>query len=63
MNACVCCHGQLLRHLKHRRSYWFCPTCHREMPNLSVIKAAKEILNSSYSLNDLADKKHQMVKT
>ena len=62
MNACVCCHGQLLRHIKHRRSYWFCPTCYREMPNLSVIKAANEILNSSGSLNHLIDKKQQMVK-
>ncbi len=34
MNTCLCCQDKLLRHLSHHRSYWFCPTCHQEMPNV-----------------------------
>ena len=34
MNNCICCHDHLLRHINHHRVYWFCPSCHQEMPNL-----------------------------
>lgn len=33
MNKCLCCQDRLLRHLSHHRSYWFCPSCHQEMPS------------------------------
>ena len=35
MNQCICCSDRLLRHLSHRRMYWFCPTCHQEMPSVN----------------------------
>lgn len=42
MNICICCHTQLLQHLKQSRSYWFCPNCYQEMPALlTVIKNTK----------------------
>ena len=34
MNNCICCHDNLLRHINHHRVYWFCPSCHQEMPNI-----------------------------
>ena len=64
MNACVCCHSRLLHHLKQRRSYWFCPSCNQEMPNLLVIKAANEIINSAGNISSLSDslqKKSELV--
>ena len=59
MNECICCHNRLIRHLNHRRMYWFCPTCHQEMPNIDEIKIPqikqvhKSILfpNKIYSLH------------
>ena len=38
MNECICCRDRLIRHLNHRRMYWFCPTCRQEMPNPDLIK-------------------------
>ena len=38
MNECICCRDRLLRHLSHRRMYWFCPTCHQEMPSIDEFK-------------------------
>ncbi len=37
MYNCICCHHRLLRHLNRQRAYWFCPSCHQEMPNLDPI--------------------------
>lgn len=37
MNSCICCHGRLLRHLKHSRTYWFCPNCYQKMPNIDEL--------------------------
>ena len=59
MNECICCHNRMLRHLNHRRMYWFCPTCHQEMPNIDEIKSHRlkkdreSILfsNKTYSLS------------
>ena len=59
MNECICCRDRLIRHLNHRRMYWFCPTCHQEMPNIDEIKSHpikkvhKSILlpNKTYSLH------------
>jgi len=39
MNECICCRDRLIRHLSHRRMYWFCPSCHQEMPNIDEIQA------------------------
>ncbi len=37
MNICICCHTQLLHHLNQSRSYWFCPNCYQEMPNIFTV--------------------------
>jgi ribosomal protein L37AE/L43A len=36
MNECPCCSDQLLRHVRHQEVYWFCLSCHQEMPNLTL---------------------------
>ncbi len=33
MNACICCHSSMLRHIRDNDIYWFCPSCRQEMPN------------------------------
>ena len=38
MNECICCRDRLIKHLSHRRTYWFCPTCYQEMPNIDEVK-------------------------
>ncbi|MBV9388275.1 MAG: hypothetical protein JOZ78_17780 [Chroococcidiopsidaceae cyanobacterium CP_BM_ER_R8_30] len=35
MNNCPCCTGNLLRHVRSSKIYWFCPNCWQEMPNLT----------------------------
>lgn len=30
--TCLCCSGQLLRHVQEKEVYWFCPSCRCEMP-------------------------------
>ena len=52
MNECICCRDRLIRHIAHRRMYWFCPSCYQEMPNLNEIKTyspknfSKRLVNS-----------------
>lgn len=36
MNDCPCCSSSMLRHIEHNRVYWYCPSCHQEMPNFSL---------------------------
>ncbi|MBE9044269.1 hypothetical protein IQ255_07620 [Pleurocapsales cyanobacterium LEGE 10410] len=43
MNSCICCHSRLLKHLNHHRAYWFCPTCHQEMPNINTLTANSRV--------------------
>lgn len=33
-NTCPCCGSGLLRHVRQRGVYWFCPSCHQEVPSL-----------------------------
>ncbi|MDY6782187.1 MAG: hypothetical protein SW833_06480 [Cyanobacteriota bacterium] len=33
MNNCPCCSTQMLRHIRPRHLYWYCPHCRQEMPN------------------------------
>ncbi|ARV61741.1 hypothetical protein BZZ01_26740 [Nostocales cyanobacterium HT-58-2] len=35
-NACPCCGGSLLRHVRHGEVYWFCKTCWQEVPVLTI---------------------------
>jgi NAD-dependent SIR2 family protein deacetylase len=32
MATCLCCTDQLVHHLQGNRQYWFCRSCHQEMP-------------------------------
>lgn len=36
MNDCICCTGNLLRHVRSSGVYWFCPNCRQEMLNLTT---------------------------
>ncbi|MDJ0591555.1 MAG: hypothetical protein QNJ72_16405 [Pleurocapsa sp. MO_226.B13] len=38
-NSCPCCSDSMLRHLSNRHSYWFCPSCRIEMPDVASKKA------------------------
>lgn len=49
MNECICCRDRLLRHLSHRRMYWYCPTCHQEMPASKILK-----INDTYKFKHTA---------
>jgi ribosomal protein L37AE/L43A len=33
-NTCPCCGGTILRHVRHAEIYWFCTSCHQEVPSL-----------------------------
>ncbi len=41
--VCICCHGSLLRCVRHSGVYWFCPNCWQEMPNLETSAAASPL--------------------
>lgn len=41
MNERICYHGKLIKHIASQRMYWFCPSCHQEMPSIDSL-----ILNS-----------------
>ena len=43
MNNCICCQDRLLKHMSHHRVYWFCPTCHQEMPNIDKLMLEKHL--------------------
>ena len=34
MTNCPCCSHQMLRHIRHNQTYWFCRHCWQEMPSL-----------------------------
>lgn len=33
-NACPCCRGALLRHIRRSDLYWFCSSCRQEIPDI-----------------------------
>lgn len=33
-NTCPLCASNLLRHIRHKGIYWFCTSCHQEVPSL-----------------------------
>lgn len=39
IKSCPCCSNQLLRQVRHRGLYWFCPNCWQEMPDLPALLA------------------------
>ncbi|MFQ4144634.1 hypothetical protein [Chlorogloeopsis sp. ULAP02] len=42
-NACPCCGGCLLRHVRHGEVYWFCQDCRQEVPLLTVTSLSSVI--------------------
>ncbi|MFB2839801.1 MULTISPECIES: hypothetical protein [Floridanema] len=34
-NSCPFCGSSLLRHIRHQGIYWFCSSCHQEVPSLT----------------------------
>ncbi len=34
MISCPCCSQQMLRCARKQRTYWYCPSCRQEMPDL-----------------------------
>ena len=38
MNECICCRDRLIKYLNNHRTFWYCPSCHQEMPNVDEIK-------------------------
>ncbi len=36
MNSCPCCSQTMLRHVRNNQIYWYCPSCHQEMPNFDT---------------------------
>ena len=43
MVVCLCCHHLLLRCVRHRDVYWFCPNCWQEMPNIEISAAGNPL--------------------
>ncbi|MBD1870666.1 hypothetical protein H6F93_21885 [Leptolyngbya sp. FACHB-671] len=46
MASCPCCSDQMLRHIRHNQTYWFCRSCWQEMPlmqpSLNLVSASLE---------------------
>lgn len=55
MNNCPCCSDKMLRHIRHREIYWYCPSCRQEMPNF------QRLLNKSSLLSNIELEKKQPV--
>ena len=49
MNQCLCCNARLIKHLNQTKMYWFCPSCHQEMPNIVIgiycLEVEKQLTN------------------
>lgn len=46
MSLCPCCSHQLVRQVSRQRLYWFCSSCHQEMPNFSLLNSVDKTLTS-----------------
>lgn len=44
MSLCPCCSHQLVRQISRQRLYWFCSSCHQEMPNFSQLNSVDKTL-------------------
>ncbi|OSO90787.1 hypothetical protein B7O87_08190 [Cylindrospermopsis raciborskii CENA303] len=45
-NTCPCCGGFVLRHIRHRELYWFCPSCRQEVPLLTISRISVQLENA-----------------
>ncbi len=43
MNTCPCCSDSMLRHIRQKEIYWYCLSCHQEMPNLTSLMSHKNL--------------------
>ena len=43
MNACICRHHALLRHIYRGDLYWYCPQCHQAMPSVEIPRAEIDV--------------------
>lgn len=41
-NTCPCCGASLLRHVRQGELYWFCQSCHQEVPQLTVSRSTNK---------------------
>ncbi len=49
MVKCPCCSQNLLRYIRKEGTYWFCPHCWQEMPDLvSMIEDRKQKSQLNY---------------
>ncbi len=66
MNDCPCCSNLLLKHWKQGKTYWYCPSCRQEMPNLNLVslvsscqqeglRILNQISNSTQQLSSIPD--------
>ena len=52
MNNCPCCSTVLLKHGKQGKTYWYCPTCRQEMPNLELVDFVNHYQQQSWKMFD-----------
>ncbi len=58
MNNCPCCSKKMLRHVSHNRIYWYCTSCHQEMPNFEdPLKGFHWVSKQKLLLMSLPDRK------
>ncbi len=53
-HICPCCSDTLLRHVNGKGLYWYCCSCHQEMPSLSG--------NLSYQAKQLSIKQSSLAQ-
>ncbi|MGF1487040.1 MAG: hypothetical protein ACFBSE_08005 [Prochloraceae cyanobacterium] len=41
MSKCSICGDVICRQINHKGIYWYCPSCHQEVPNFSLINSSK----------------------
>jgi len=45
MSNCPICSSLILRHIRHNEIYWYCSSCHQEIPNLNPIQVSQLLEN------------------
>lgn len=52
MNTCPCCSQRLLKHSRQNQVYWFCISCHQEMPSVEEPEADSKLYTALNSVKD-----------
>lgn len=50
MNDCPCCSSKMLRQVSNNRIYWYCLSCHQEMPNLYQHRPKQDLISYQEAL-------------